>query len=517
MKKIRGVLASALSMLVIAGLAGCGSKSKKASGKVDMSQHVVITYMTTGNKPENGATEEMLKKLNAVLTEKCNAELAIYYIPWTDYLTNYNLTLAQMDGSVDLVGTASDWLDAWKNVKTGAFLPLPEEMLEKYAPETWASVPKEHWDMCKMNGDIYLIPEDNYAQWINQGFMYRGDWAKEAGLANGVHSWEDLTKYFEWVRKSKPNVTPWDSDGASSTYHGEGYIESKSDYIPLDGITSFHMFGVRRSNLKKIYSPFLEGDELVEYAKLMKKWDQIGVWKKDVLNNTSDNRAEFYLGQTAADQHHTQTWYTIVRPEMDKRQPGSDVGFFWFGEEAGNITTMTITHGAMALSAASKHPERALMVYDLLRNDKECYDLFNYGIEGKQYVLTEDGYRDRPKGYTDEKDGITTDFWWGRNDKLEIRDVRGAWDKFDEINKIYNKVKIDYPYGQIVWNIDNINTELANISDVWSNYMARICYGKVDDPAAYVAQFRAALKKAGIDNVIVELQRQLDEFNAQKK
>ena len=27
------------------------------------------------------------------------------------------------------------------------------------------------------------------------------------------------------------------------------------------------------------------------------------------------------------------------------------------------------------------------MVYDLIRNDPECYRLFMYGIEGEQYVL----------------------------------------------------------------------------------------------------------------------------------
>ena len=276
------------------------------------------------------------------------------------------------------------------------------------------------------------------------------------------------------------------------------------------------MYGVRRSDLKTVYTPFLEGDELVEYAKLMKKWDEIGVWKKDVLNNSSDNRSEFYLGQTAVDQHHSQTWYTTVRPEMDEKQPGSEVEFFWFGEESGNVTTMTITHGAMAISAASKHPARALAVYDLLRNDKECYCLFNYGIEGRQYELTIDGYRRKPAGYSEDKDGIVTDFWWGRNDDLEIRDSRGAWDKFDEICAVYDKVKLDYPYGQIVWDVDAINSELSNISDVWSNYMGRICYGKMDDPEAYVAEFRDALRKAGIEKVIASLQAQLDAFNATK-
>ena len=102
-----------------------------SSGDIDTSEHVVITYMVTGDKPDGKSAErldEMMEKLNAILTEKVNAELEIYYIGWTDYLSNYNLTLAQMDGSVDLVGTASDWLDAWPNAKNGAFLELSEDM-----------------------------------------------------------------------------------------------------------------------------------------------------------------------------------------------------------------------------------------------------------------------------------------------------------------------------------------------------------------------------------------------------
>ena len=109
MKKTLTVL---IALLCIAGIAFAGGKKEKPKTGDDLSKHVVITYMTTGDKPTNGATEKMLEKLNKILTEKVNAELEIYYIEWTDYLTKYNLTLAQMDGTVDLVGTATDWLDS---------------------------------------------------------------------------------------------------------------------------------------------------------------------------------------------------------------------------------------------------------------------------------------------------------------------------------------------------------------------------------------------------------------------
>ena len=84
-------------------------------------------------------------------------------------------------------------------------------MLAKYAPVTYETVPQEDWDLCKYNDNIYLMPEDNYAQWTNHGFAYRLDWAKEAGLEDGVHSWEDMTTYFKYVCDNKDElgvVTP---------------------------------------------------------------------------------------------------------------------------------------------------------------------------------------------------------------------------------------------------------------------------------------------------------------------
>ena len=495
-------------------LFSCKQVKKETSQNGVPNHHVIITYLTTGDKPQDNGTSIMLEKLNERLNKLVNAELEIYYIPWNNYQTNYNLKLAENDGSIDLIGTATDWLDAWKNVNLGNFMPLTDEMIKKYAPKTWESVSEDHWNVCRVDGYIYLFPEDNFTQWTNHGFMYRMDWAKEAGL-NGVHSWEDLTKYLSYAKKNK-NVIPWDSNGASSTFHPEGYIQSKSDFIIADGITSTNMFGTRRSDMKKIYCPFAQGNELVEYAKLMRQWNNEGFWPKDVLTANAggrDNRDEFTRGLVAVEQHHTQTWYTQIYSKLKANVPGADSGFFWFGEESGNVVYQTITHGAMAISAASKHPERALMVYDLLRNDEECYNLINYGVEGIQFKRNDKGYRESIPG----SKGITTNYWWGRNDKLEVRDTATAWDVFDEINATYNKYKIDYPFSQIVWDLSNIANEVDGVADVYGQYMGNICYGQVADPVAYVEDFRRDLKKAGVDKIITELQKQLDSYYANKK
>ena len=111
-------------------------------------------------------------------------------------------------------------------------------------------------------------------------------------------------------------------------------------------------------------------------------------------------REQFYAGLSGADQHHTQTFIGSDRRQHDQRkQPGSDPKFFYWGQENGNFFKDIPTHGAMAVSANSQNPEKALEVYDLMRNDEEDYTLLNFGIEGTDYVMTDDGKLDRPEGY----------------------------------------------------------------------------------------------------------------------
>ncbi|WP_312372766.1 ABC transporter substrate-binding protein [Lachnoclostridium sp.] len=521
-----------LAGIMVLSLTACGGSKKTATdpsatgktdpvvttgkgdtaSKIDTSEHVKIVYMTTGDPKSNGATEAMLEKLNKILTDKVNAELEIYYIGWTDYLSNYNLTLAQMDGSVDLVGTATDWLDAWPNAQNGAFLELSEDMLATYAPQTYAQVPAEDWDKCKFNGNIYLMPEDNFTQWTNHGFIYRGDWAAEAGLTNGVHNWEDMTTYFQGVKKNHPDVIPWDSNAKQTIEMPVGWMTSHTNFVPTEGIVAGRIFGGTKDNLYTLGSPFYEGDELIEFAKYMKQWDEMGVWKTDVLNNEAAKaEEEMYLGQSASTQHHTNTWLTDVGFKMNTNQPGSDTSFFWFGEEMGNVVSLNITHGAMAVSAASKNPERALMVYDLLRNDPECYKLINYGIEGVQYEMTPEGYMKQPEGYSTDKDEIVTNYWWGRNDSLELKLEGRSWDKYDALCAEYDKVKIQYPYGQFIPDMTNIQAQVDNINEIHTNYMKQITYGKYKGTAEeIVAEYRKALKNAGFEEVLSELQTQMD-------
>jgi hypothetical protein len=255
-------------------------------------------------------------------------------------------------------------------------------------------------------------------------------------------------------------------------------------------------------------------DIFTDYAVMMKRWAEKGFWREDVLNYDGDTRELMYAGLSGADQHHTQTYVTGTRPNMDVKQPGSDLQMYVFGETSKNLVRDIVTHGACAIGANSQHPERAMMVYDKIRNEETLYRLYNYGIEGVDYVITEDGKKTDPEGYDSSTMSLGINFWWGRNDVLELDNANhyeGKWDLYDE----YNTYAIDYPLGKFIFDKSSSETLLAAIGDVCATYIPTIVWGKTTDPEAEVAAFQQALMDAGLQDMLDEIQSQLDAFKAE--
>ncbi len=491
--------------------AGTETAGNTTAANVDTSKFVTITMLVLGNKPSNGRMEAALAAENEIYKEKINAELQLQYIEWTDWQTNYQLTLASGDGSVDLIGTATDWLYAWQMVQKGAFLPLDATMLQTYAPTTYEEV-GEDWDLCTKDGSIWFIPEDQYTQWTNHGIYYRGDWATEAGL-DTITNFDQLGQYFQYIVDNKEGVIPWDVSGANNTggLLG-GYLGSNLEITTILGVDPA-IFTYNNDDPYTVTSPYMDGDTLVEAAKLFKQWSEAGYWREDVLNYTGDSRDQMYAGKSGADQHHTQTYVTTTRPIMDEKQPGSDLQFFYWGEENNNVTRDLKTHGAMAVSASSPNPERALMLYDILRNDETAYRLHNYGIEGTDYIVTDDNKLDHPEGYDASTDALDTNFWYGRMDAYELDQAswyEGRSELFEELDSKAH----DYALTKFAFDPTNVQTEIAALTEVYNQYIPSLAYGKVDDPEASVTEFRNALKSAGYETVLAEVQKQLDELKA---
>ena len=249
----RKILALVMAAVMTISTVGCGNSKRVVSDfqyrNIDVSgPPVTITYLTIGDKPINGMTEKVLDKLNELLLKKVNAKLDIYYIGWNDYLENYNKTLSLGNVNVDLIAAGGDWLDAWPNAAKGYFLPLSEDMLRTYCPQTYKYVSSMDWDCCTYDGKIYFIPENEYTQWINYGFVYRLDDVKNVEKAKSndlgrdfnigeIQDWDTLDEFFTLYREQNPEKLFWDADG-KETKQALGYIMSEVTIFPSTNLAN---------------------------------------------------------------------------------------------------------------------------------------------------------------------------------------------------------------------------------------------------------------------------------------
>jgi len=507
-------LAAATATSAVTGVSACS----KGGSDDDGGAPTKIVMLVLGDKPTNGRLEKMLDKLNAVLVEKVNATLDLFYVEWADWQTQYNVQLLGADGNIDLITVGTDWLFTFENAGKGAFLPLDEDLMKANAPKTWAQVDgKGDWDLCKLSdGQIYFIPEDNYTQWTNHGFFYRGDWATSAGIADGtITQFEQFTQYWTWVKKNQKKAFPWDVAGSNQSPL-TGYLQGHTDANTIQQVSAgnFYPFQTSAADPYTVTSWYMESDAMVPAAQLAKQWNTLGVWREDALNYDGDTREELYSALSGTDQHHTQTFVTGVWYNLSTRQKGSNPKMFWWGQENKNIFRDLKTHGGMAVSATSNHPEKALQLYDLLRNDEQCYRLINFGIEGSDYVI-KDGMLTYPDGYDPTKDALGANFWGGRMDEFEL--PRATDDP--DAKQLYTQLgglSRDYPYSTLLINKDQIDSSLAAMGSVLSTYIPQLQYGKFDDPASAVTKMRAELAKADYEDVKASIQKDMDDWAKDK-
>ncbi|MDR1444202.1 MAG: ABC transporter substrate-binding protein [Treponema sp.] len=505
MKNVMKVSLAVLLITLTAGGLFAGARRDGGAERV-----TPITFLILGNKPTNGRADAAIAEINKIAGPRIGVELRAQYIEWADWQNQYQLALASGDPNLDLIVTAADWLYAWEIARKGGFYPLTPELIQANAPRTWAEIPQSHWDICSENGKIWFIPEDQYSQYTNHGMFWRKDWAAEGGITE-VATFEDLERYWDVVKKNHPEAYPWDINGAEYRDMGllTAYIQGKRPVQTLIGLATgnFNIFQYNINDPYTVVSYYMDGSDFVDAAVTLDRFAKKGFWREDVLNYRGETRNLLLAGLSGSDQHHTQTFLGL-REQMDKEQPGSDLQMYWWGMENNNVNKDLLTHGAAAVNGASRNVEKALQLYDLLRNDKQIYTLYNYGIEGKDYVVRSDGRFSRPGGYNSNTDSLDTNFWAGRVDKFEPE-----WDTWWSGRNAFvdhlNTFAQEYPLEKFSFDNTKVAAEMAAIGDVCATYIPSIHFGKTANPERAVSDFRAALRSAGYDKVKAEIQAQL--------
>jgi putative aldouronate transport system substrate-binding protein len=473
-----------------------------AAGGIDTSKEVKLKMIFVGPKPVDYDT--VFTEINKKLKEKINVTLEGEFLDWSDWAQKYPIILAANE-DFDLI-YAANWAGYNDQALKGGFLELNEKLLSTYAPKTWEAMPKVSWDQAKVQGKLYMVPQ-NRGESVEKIILYREDLRKKYNLPE-INSPEAYATYLKTIAQNEKSITPFTPETGDWKYHN-------LDRILLKQQNEWNMFDLDMPFAFKLKDPkgqvfnVYETKEFKDLLVYYKDLADNNAWSKNVLNSKNDHQQDFRQGKTASITHNTGTTGSLME-QMRREKSPYEVAVADINPNKAKSVAISTQNGT-AIHATSKNPERALMLIDLMQNDRELHDLMMYGVKGVHYEPVGDNKfksMDKSANYT----GFSN---WNFNSPLnrdnEVfpKEVSSMVTGFE--SKVYH-----YPLETFVFDNNKVKNEIANVSNVMLRYGIPLEYGLIKDIDKGLEDINKQLKAAGIDKIQAELQSQIDAFLAKQ-
>ncbi len=503
-----------LLALFLASLLLLGSAATLASAEAALEPVTIKMWFHGSNVTDDAA---VMEKVNAYLQEKLNVTLEPIWGTWANF-EEATVTALNAGDDVDIYFTCS-WTQNEFNkfAKRGMWVRLDDpanNLVEKYAQDLWGILPEAIIGGVTIEGTagkgVYAVPvyKDVATQncWDinvpmltkygftlddvkNAGFYGLGDILKVVKEGEGADFYPLLIEPMVLERMVTSSIIVAGDSGSTNmlSYYLDPADPSKDIGSKLQNKFATEEF---KTFAQKVREYYLAG--YISPTCAIK--DQAPQYRVDTqlagryLIGTQ-SYAYGYEATASSERKLEVQFIPLTPPYVDT----------------------TSTQGAMyAISSASKNPDRAMMVLNLINSDPYLMTLLAYGVEGVHYTLDADGL----VTFTAKN----ADFQPWRNGVGNITllpplkgEGVGFWDRFKEF---YSAAK-PIPIHGYVFDITNVETELAAMSNVAEGYSLALCAGAVD-PAEKLPEFLQKLEDAGMPKYLEEANAQLTTFLSQK-
>lgn len=444
--------------------------------------------------PTQGKTDDMAKVMEAVNNisrEKIGVEVEFKAYDFGQWFQQYSLFLSGTE-DVDILANYGGYLNA---VAQGAAYDLTDS-IQKYGQDIIAAE-GDYLKSGEVNGVQYAIPIYASYAWT-MGIIYRQDIVDELGLADkvaAVKNLEDWAEVLAAVKEAKPDMTPFVRSGATAPNFQYGFWDNVGNNY---GVL---MNGGETSDVVNLF----ESEQYKQLCGVFSDWYKKGYSSKDILTQTdaftvlAQNDAAFStIGQADFNTAFYQS--TSCRKDMGVVLLDAPVA----------RTYQNVTYTVMS---NTEHAEACMKFLNLWFSDEEVGNLISYGIEGEHYQLNEAGMG----RYLDGQDASSCTYHLGaavsntNRIRWESEDPDYAKKLVESNNTAKKSIALGFSFDPT-----NVTNEITQLDNVCSKYQIGLECGALD-PETYLPEFIAALKKAGIDTVIAEKQKQLDAFLAAKQ
>ena len=483
-KKILALII-ATTLLSTFSLVGCGTKKvSEDNNKQELKEVKLSWYTIAENQPDQ---EAVFAAFNKKLKEKINATVEFNFVGQGTYGDKMKIITAGGE-DYDICFT-SNWLNDYAtNASKGAYKDL-DELLPKYAPELQKALPDFYWKGIKVNGKTYGIP--------NQQIV-----ARQPGIGFQKEVLDKLG-YKADSFKTPESVEPYVKDAYEK-------LGIKTSGFGKDSIVAYGYTLVGPTLGNSGIAVKLDDSDLkatiLSQTDMFKKWlDANYSWssKGYTFKETVDFQATMKAKKIST------TFPPTVKPGGDAELSGR-YGWDYVSTPIGQPIINSVLDTMNAISSNSKNPERALMLLNLMSTDKDLYNTLCYGIEGTHYTKTGENRIEVAKD-TKYKPGMN----WALGNTFNAYLIPGqpddVWQQTDKLNKTAKTS----PVMGFVFNPDAVKVEIANVASIDKEFEP-LFYGWIN-PAEYYSKYIDKLKAGGIEKIQAEVQKQLNEFKANKK
>lgn len=486
-----------LSMITIGAVTGCAGKKvveQKPSDqpavvteeKTEELEHVNLTWYVRGDEPVSGPeiskkTEAVYARINEILKDKINATLEMKFIPVGDYDQRMQMIMAAGE-EYDIAWTA-DWANTYaNNVSRGAYIPL-NDLLENH-PDLKALMPEVVWEGAKIGGKIYGVP--SYQVMYNQhGLWFREDLVEKYKLGDKIEAATtlgDLTEVFQTIKDNEPNV------------YGLPFGRPDVWFAQFKPLVE-NLFAVDTETWK--VHDIVENEDILNNYNIMREWYLKGFFPEDVGGKIDDG--------LLSREGRLFSRYARMKPGMEAETAQSRV-YPVIGKETGEaiLSGKSTVSSLNAISTTSKNPERAMSLLALVNTDKELYNLMVFGLEDEDYTKV-------GENHIEIKEGGYNYAAWMLGNQFNAYLTPGQPDTVWEETIQRNEQATKDPLLTFSFDRTPVETEMAQILAI-SREFSPILNSGIDEPDKVLKMRKEKMKAAGMDKVIEEIQRQIDEW-----
>ncbi|TFE29399.1 extracellular solute-binding protein [Cohnella luojiensis] len=465
-------------------------------------EEVTLKFYFGGDK--KAATDEVWEKVSEYVKGKgLNVKFNINFIPFGDFKDKM-LVMAASGDKWDL-NFDGDWLSYKQMAAKGSYMAL-NDLLPKYAPNLNKKYQEQGTlEAATINGQIVGLPwtmkmnQRNYAGW-------RVDLAEKAGITrspDSVRTIEDVDALLHELKAAYPN------EKLSRTTSLAIY-QTRDEWVDL----GFHQMGFYLNDPEIKIQPIEQQPFYLEASKMTKKWYDDRILNRDAMIDKENGADQWRNGKTL---------FTMTSHEWAYADPGfadpsykHQMSLLYPDKRYVNRTALA---NVLAINRNSEHPDRVLRFLDMMETDQVLYDLVQYGIEGKTYVLNGDvaeypeGMQFTTSNYMEW--GGQWAFWKPQYMRPNQTYPKDFWLKEAEFASL--PVNVNSPVDGLFIAEDNIKNEVAKRDQTYEEFGKPIEFGVVKDVDGSVADYIEKQKNNGLDKIIAEAQKQIDAYLAAKK